>query len=82
MPLEKGKSKAAFSHNVHEMVKAGHPVKQAVAASYREAGEKRGGDQLAKAQAAGQREAEAQNQAERLLSGQHVSGRDRGKLRR
>jgi hypothetical protein len=39
MPLEPGKSKEAFSHNVSEMVKAGHPEKQAVAAAYHEAGE-------------------------------------------
>lgn len=36
MPLEPGKSREAFSHNVAEMVKAGHPQKQAVAAAYRE----------------------------------------------
>ena len=39
MPLRKGKSKATFSHNVAEMVRAGHPQKQAVAAAYRGAGE-------------------------------------------
>ena len=31
MPLEKGKSSAAFSHNVATEVKAGKPQKQAVA---------------------------------------------------
>lgn len=36
MPLEKGKSREAFEHNVREMVKAGHPQKQALAAAYRE----------------------------------------------
>lgn len=36
MPLEHGKGRAAFSRNVREMVNAGHPVKQAVAAAYRE----------------------------------------------
>jgi hypothetical protein len=41
MPLEKGRSRAVFSHNVAEMVKAGHPQKQAVAAAYRERGETR-----------------------------------------
>ena len=41
MPLEPGKSRAVFSHNVSEMVKSGHPQSQAVAAAYREAGEKR-----------------------------------------
>jgi len=36
MPLEKGKSKAAFSNNVKAEVKAGRPVKQAVAIAYSE----------------------------------------------
>ena len=35
MPLAKGTSKKTFQQNIREMVKAGHPVKQAVAASYR-----------------------------------------------
>lgn len=34
MPLIKSKSKAAFSSNVSEMIKAGHPRAQALAASY------------------------------------------------
>lgn len=34
MPLKKSTSKKAFKENVSEMVKAGHPVKQAVAAAY------------------------------------------------
>lgn len=34
MPLIKSKSKAAFDTNVSEMVKSGHPLKQALAASY------------------------------------------------
>jgi hypothetical protein len=34
MPLKKSSSKAAFKSNIREMVKAGHPVKQAVAAAY------------------------------------------------
>lgn len=39
MPLQKGSSRETISHNIAEMVKAGHPQKQAVAAAYREAGE-------------------------------------------
>ena len=38
MPLEKGKSKETISRNIKEMVKAGHPPKQAVAAASRQAG--------------------------------------------
>lgn len=34
MPLKKSTSKTAFKSNVSEMVKAGHPVKQALAASF------------------------------------------------
>lgn len=34
MPLIKSKSKKAISSNIREMVKAGHPVKQAAAAAY------------------------------------------------
>ena len=34
MPLKKSSSKKAFKSNVSEMVKSGHPVKQAVAAAY------------------------------------------------
>ena len=36
MPLEKSKSKAAFKHNIKAEVKAGKPVKQAVAIAYSE----------------------------------------------
>jgi len=46
MPLAKGKSKAAFSQNVATEVKAGKPVKQAVAIAYsvkRAVGKKEGG---------------------------------------
>lgn len=34
MPLKKGTSKAVRAANVHEMIKAGHPPRQAVAAAY------------------------------------------------
>ena len=37
MPLKKGTSKAVVSANIREMVKAGHPRKQAVAASLSQA---------------------------------------------
>jgi hypothetical protein len=33
MPLKKGTSKATIAHNIREMIKAGHPKKQAVAAA-------------------------------------------------
>lgn len=37
MPLKPGKSRAVIQSNIHEMVAAGHPVRQAVAASLRNA---------------------------------------------
>lgn len=36
MPLKRGTSKAAVSSNIREMVKVGHPQKQAVAAALSE----------------------------------------------
>jgi hypothetical protein len=38
MPLAKGKSKEIVSKNIKEMVQAGHPQKQAVAAALHQAG--------------------------------------------
>jgi len=36
MPLKKGKSDKVRTENIREMVKSGHPVKQAAAAAYRQ----------------------------------------------
>jgi hypothetical protein len=41
MPLDKGKSKKAFSKNIKTEMAAGKPQKQAVAIAYSEAGEKK-----------------------------------------
>jgi len=38
MPLKPGKSKAVISNNIREMVNAGHPQDQAVAAAMDKAG--------------------------------------------
>lgn len=38
MPMKRGSSKKTISANIEEMVKSGHPVKQAAAAAYKKAG--------------------------------------------
>ncbi len=38
MPLEKGSSQEIISKNIEELVKAGHPQKQAVAIAMKETG--------------------------------------------
>ena len=38
MPLKKGRSKKVVSGNIKEMMKAGHPQKQAIAAAMKKAG--------------------------------------------
>lgn len=42
MPLEHGSSREVVSHNIAEMMKAGHPRAQSIAAAYRAAGEDEG----------------------------------------
>jgi 8-oxo-dGTP pyrophosphatase MutT (NUDIX family) len=44
MPLLSGSSRAVISHNIAEMVKAGHPQNQAIAAAYSKAGKSKVGD--------------------------------------
>ena len=41
MPLKKGSSKETISENIREMMHAGHPQKQAIAAAMRSAGKQR-----------------------------------------
>ena len=43
MPLKSGSSADTISSNIREMVRAGHPQNQAVAAAYRKAREGRKG---------------------------------------
>lgn len=41
MPLQTGKSKAARAANIHELVKSGYPVRQAVAIALHKSGYKK-----------------------------------------
>jgi hypothetical protein len=41
MPLKRGSSKKTISQNIREMVKAGHPRDQAIAAAMNRAGKKK-----------------------------------------
>ena len=41
MPLKKGKGKAVISKNIREMIRSGHPKKQAVAAALSQARKKK-----------------------------------------
>lgn len=43
MPLKSGSSRKTIAQNIREMVKAGHPRDQAVAASLKKAGKAKGG---------------------------------------
>jgi hypothetical protein len=43
MPLKPGSSKKVIHKNIAEMVRAGHPLRQAVAAAYRNAGKSKKG---------------------------------------
>jgi hypothetical protein len=42
MPLQRGKGQQKVSENIRELVRSGHPVKQAVAIAYKTAGESQG----------------------------------------
>ena len=42
MPLKSGKSQKVISGNIREMIKAGHPRNQAIAASMNKAGKSKG----------------------------------------
>jgi len=41
MPLKPGRSRKIISQNISEMIRAGHPMKQAIAAALNKAREKR-----------------------------------------
>lgn len=51
MPLMKGSSPEVISENIREMVNAGHPQDQAIAAAYANAGKSRKGPRKRKVRA-------------------------------
>jgi hypothetical protein len=44
MPLKQGSSRETISNNISEMIKAGHPQKQAIAAAFKTVGKSNASD--------------------------------------
>jgi hypothetical protein len=71
MPLLPGSSDAVVSHNIAEMIKAGHPNDQAVAAAFRKAGRSKSKKENVKEddEASGQFQAKVRRLLERCRKG-------------